>query len=187
MTVITLEELKKMTLISQDAYSVGDVQDVRYDASTWDVEGLKVRCTKDVSNLIGAGSSKSMILVKPPAFEMHDVILMPDTVEGARSYIRADSDALPSVGNLIGKKVYSHDQQIVGTVDSVNVDLGSWQVHSFVIKLDKTAHELLGVKKGFGFLSKSVSGITVGHVATVSEMISLNLTMDQVKEIVTLD
>jgi hypothetical protein len=58
-------------------------------------------------------------------------------------------------------------------------------VHSFIIKLDKTAHDLLGIKKGLGFLTKSVSGITVGHIATVAENISLSLVMDQVRDIVT--
>lgn len=185
MTVLTLEELKDLKVISQDAYDVGSIIDVRYDLANWSAEGLRVRCTKDVSNIIGAGSSKSMILVKPPTFQIHDVVLLPDTVEDARSYIRADSEALEVVSNIVGKKVYTCDQQVVGVVDVVNIDVSDWMVHSFIIKLDKTAHDLLGIKKGLGFLTKSVSGITVGHIATVAENISLSLVMDQVRDIVT--
>lgn len=185
MAVVTLDELKDLKVISQDAYDVGDIIDVRYDMANWSAEGLKVRCTKDVSNIIGAGSSKSMILIKPPTFQKHDVLLLPDTVEDARAYIRADSEALEVVSNIIGKKVYSCDQQAIGAIESVYIDVSDWVIHSFTIKLDKTAHELLGIKKGFGFLTKSVSGISVGHVATVAENISLNLVMDQVRDIVT--
>lgn len=186
MTVLTLEEFKRKSVISQDAYDIGEVLDVRYDLANWSVEGLKVRCTKDVSNIIGAGSSKSMIIIRPPTFQMHDVILIADTVEAARPYIRPDTEALELVSNIVGKKVYTCDQQIIGAVDVVNIDVASWKVHSFSIKLDKTAHDLLGIKKGLGFMSKSVTGITVGHVSTVAENISLTLNIDQVKDIVTM-
>ena len=184
MTVIAFEDLRDMRIISQDAYDIGEVLDVRYDNMTWEVEGIKVRCTKDVSNIIGAGSSKSMILVRPPMFQMHDVILIPDTVEGARAYIRADTDALGQVSSIIGRKVYSCDHLPVGTIESVNVDVSEWTIHSFIIKLDKSAHDLLGIKKGLGFMTKSVSGIVAGHVAAVSENVSLNLTIDQVRDVV---
>ena len=184
MTVTTLEELMRLKVISQDAYDVGDVTDLRYDAVSWAVEGLRVKCTKDVSNIIGAGSSKSMILIRPPTFHKHDVILLPDTVEESRAYIRADSDALELASNLIGKKVYSCDHLVVGVIDEVNIDISDWMVHSFIIKLDKTAHDLLGIKKGLGFMTKAVSGINVGHVATVAENMSLNLTIDQVRDVV---
>lgn len=185
MTVTTLEELRNLRIISQDAYDVGEVLDVRYDVANWTSEGLKVKCTKDVSNIIGAGSSKSMIIVKPPRFQMHDVLLLPDTVEDARPYIHADSEALEVVSNIIGKKVYTCDQQVIGSVEVVNIDVSDWVIHSFILKLDKTAHELLGIKKGLGFMTKSVSGITVGHVNTVAENISLSLNMDQVRDVVT--
>lgn len=186
MSKVTLDELKKHTVVSQDAYNVGEVLDVRYDVADWSAEGLKIKCSKDVSNIIGAGSSKSMILIRPPSFRMHDVILIPDTVEGARPYIRADTEALGSVSALIGKKIYTCDQQIVGSIDSVDIDTLSWKVHSFSVKLDKSAHDLLGIKKGLGFMSKSVTGITVNHVSTVAEIISLTLNMDQVRDVVSL-
>ena len=185
MAVTTFEELRRLNVISQDAYDVGEVMDLRYDASSWVVEGLRVKCTKDVSNIIGAGSSKSMILIRPPVFQKHDVILLPDTVEESRVYIRADSDALELVSNLVGKKVYACDQLVVGTIEEVNIDISNWMVHSFVIKLDKAAHDLLGIKKGFGFMTKAVTGINVGHVATIAENLSLSLTIDQVRDVVT--
>ena len=173
-----------MNVISQDAYIIGEVTDLRYDLSTWGVEGLRIKCTKDVSNIIGAGSSKSMILVKPPSFQAHDVVLLPDNVDESRIYIRADSNALELISNLIGKKVFSCDQLVIGSIEKVYIDVNSWMVHSFIIKLDRTAHDILGIKKGFGFMTRAVSGINVGHVATVAENISLSLSIDQVKDVV---
>ncbi len=169
----------KIDVISQDAYRVGRIEGARYDPQDYSIKGLVVKCEKDVSNIIGAGSSKSRVLMRPESFEIRDVLLLGDTVEDAKSYVQPDVDALSSVDNLISMQVYTSDNLALGTVKAVHLDLGGWYVHSFTIKLDKEAHAPLGLKKLL--IAKEISGIMVDHISTVSEKIVLTLTMEEVK------
>lgn len=174
----------KIDVISQDAYRVGRIEGVRYDPQDYTISGLVVKCEKDVSNIIGAGSSKSRILMKPDNFEIRDVLLLGETVEDAKSYIKADVDALSSVDKLLSLQVYTNDEKVLGTVKAVNLDLDGWYIHSFTIKLDKEAHAPLGLKKVL--FAKEISGIMVDHVSTVSEKMVLTLKMDEVKDVMQL-
>ena len=186
MTVVDAATVKDKMVISQDAYKIGDVQDIRYDPTTWDIEGLKVRCSKTVSTMISAGTSKSMILLGPVQFSMNDVIVLPDDVEGSNGYIRADSDSFSAVSYLSGRKEITTDGVTVGVVDAVMVDLDGWSLNSLKVKLDKTAYDRLGIKKGLLF-AKTVSGLMVSLIETVTENIMLNVTADELKDIVILD
>lgn len=186
MTLVDSAVITNKEVISQDAFKVGDVQDIRYNPTTWDIEGLKVRCSKTVSSMISAGTSKAMIMLGPVQFSMNDVIVIPDDVEGANSYIRADSDSFAAVSYLLGRKVITADGVTVGAVESVLTDMDSWTLNSLRVKLDKTAYERLGIKKGLIF-SKTVSGIMVNLIETVTENIILNATVDELKDIVIVD
>ena len=171
--------VNRINVISQDAYLVGIIEGVRYDPQDYSIEGLVVKCEKDVSNLIGAGTAKSRILIRPDSFEFRDVLLLGTTVDEERPNIKPDNEAKSSVDNLINKQVYTKDDKVLGTVKSVQLDLGGWYIHSFTIKLDKEAHAPLGLKKLL--FAKEISGIMVDHVSTVSDSMVLTLTMDEVK------
>ncbi len=60
--------VNKIDVISQDARIVGRIQEVRYDPHDYTITGLAVRCEKEISALIEAGSGKSRILIKPESF-----------------------------------------------------------------------------------------------------------------------
>lgn len=182
MTVADANGYTGMNVVSGDAYIVGDIVDMRYDPVTWVLEGLKVRCTKTTSNLIGAGTGKSMILLGPAELIVNDVVLLPENLEDAKPYIRADTDALSSVAYLYGRKVVSSDGMILGTMESVMVDLDSWTIHSFKLKVDKAACQVLGIKKGI--FAKTVTGLVTANVSTVTENVNLNITAEQVRGLV---
>ncbi len=171
----------KIDVISQDAYRVGRVEGVRYDPHDYTICGWVVKCEKDVSAIIGGGSSKSRVMMKPESFEIRDVLLLADTVEDARSYIQPDTDALSSVDNLIGQAVVTADQLPLGTSKAVHLDLSGWYIHSFTIKLDKEAHAPLGLKKVL--LAKEITGIMADHISVVSDKVHLTLKMEEVKEV----
>ena len=59
MSLTEAGSLTGMNVVSGDAYIVGDIMDMRYDPVSWTLEGLKVRCTKGASNVIGAGTASS--------------------------------------------------------------------------------------------------------------------------------
>lgn len=182
MTTVDYDSLTdKIDVISQDAYRLGRIEGVRYDPHDWVISGLVVKCEKEISNIIGAGSSKSRVMLKPEQFELNDVLLLGERIEDAKSYITPDVETLSTIDNLKGKDVTTADNKLLGKITSVLLDLDSWYVHSFIIKLDKEAHAPLGLKKLM--FSKSISGIKVDHVSVVSDSVVLTLDMDQVKQI----
>lgn len=182
MSLTEAGSLTGMNVVSGDAYIVGDVMDMRYDPVSWRLEGLKVRCTKGASNVIGAGNGRSMVLLGPADLIINDVVLLPDSLEDARDYIRADTDALSSVGYLEGRRVVSSDGMLLGTVDAVLLDLATWNVHSFRMKVDKAACTVLGMRKGI--FAKVVTGISTVNVETVTENVNLNVTAEQVRGLI---
>ena len=76
----------KIDVISQDAYRMGRIEGVRYDPHDYNILGLIVKCEKEVSAMLNAGTSKSRILLRPDNFEVHDVLLIGETVEDAKGY-----------------------------------------------------------------------------------------------------
>lgn len=179
-----LDDLIGKEFVTQDAYIIGETQDVRYDATTWDVKGLKIKTTKDVAELINV-NGKSMILMEPADYTVNHVILASDGIESARQRIRPDSDGIPSVKYLIGKKVFTSDgaaeNLLVGTIDSIDIDVDKWHVLSLVIKVDGKAYETLEIKKGL-FGGKRISGIQTSDILSVTESVALNISAETLKE-----
>lgn len=180
MALINLDGIKGMKVITQDAFDVGEVMDIRYNPSTWEVLGLKVKSTKSVSGMLNTGSGKSMILVKPDDYAVNDVILFKDELENAKSRISADSDNLASVSFIDDKKVMTADNVYLGTVENILIDMSGWKIQSVSIKLDKNACPLLGVKKGL--FAKIGSGMRVENISSVTDNIFLAINVDHVKD-----
>lgn len=180
-----MDELKGKEVISSDAYILGNVLDVRYDPVSWDIMGLKVKSNKDISRIISAGSSKSMIMVGPGDYAVNDVILFRDTLEDSKDRISADNDNISSISFLSGKKIVTSDGLFVGTVSEVLLEMEHWTVQSVKVRLDKGAFEPLGVKKGL--FSKTASGILVTHISAVTDNVSLYLTTNDLAEVIILD
>lgn len=185
MTIFALDELKGKEVISSDAYLLGNVQDVRYDPVSWDILGLKVKSNKEISRIIGAGSSRSMVMVGPGDYGINDVILLRDTLEGSKDRISADNDNISSISFLSGKKVVTSDGLFVGTVSEVLLEMEHWAVQSVKVKMDKGAFEPLGIKKGI--FSKTASGILVTHISAVTDNISLYLSTNDLADVIVLD
>ncbi|MCQ2086416.1 MAG: hypothetical protein MJY54_03235 [archaeon] len=175
-----LKDLVGKEAITQDAYVLGEVQDIRYDGFTWDAVGIKIKTGKGAAEALNIGSGKSMILVGPGRYIVNQVILMDDTVAGIRSKISVDSDGVPSALYLIGKRVYSADRIVIGVVDSVDVDIEKWHMVSLVIRVDKGAYSPLGIRRGL-FGKKKISGILTSNIVSVNESISLDITTEAVK------
>lgn len=179
--------VNKIDVISQDAYRMGRIENVRYDPNDHTITGLVVKCEKEVSNMIGGGSSKSRILIKPENFELNDVLLLNDTVEDAKAYITADNENAPSVEGFEGMTVITSEFKKLGIIKSVYLDLDGWFVDSFEVKVDKEAHAPLGLKKLLG--SKTIKGIKADHISNLGadNSIILSLTLEEVKEIMLVD
>ncbi|MBE6524990.1 MAG: hypothetical protein IJF47_01670 [Candidatus Methanomethylophilaceae archaeon] len=185
MTIVTMDSLSDIEMISQDAYRLGTIQDIRYDSTQWNIEGFKVKSNKGASILLGAGSSRSMLIIKPYKFVLNDVLLLPDDAAEVKNYSKADTDSIPALSSLLGKRIITSDGITLGFIENILIDLDNWFVHSFRVKLDKSAYEALSLKKGL--FSKTISGILTTSVSAVSDNIMLRVSANTLKDMITLD
>lgn len=179
MALVDYDSVKGLDVITQDALILGEIVDIRFEDLTWNIQGFKVKSESKVSKMISVGSGKSMILVQPGKYVFGDVVLLPDTIDGARASITVDNNNFKTVSALVGMKVLTYENVLIGTVDSVQVDLESWTVVSMKVKVDKNAYAPLEIKKGL--LSKKVSGLLMTDIAEISDVIKLNLALSAVK------
>ncbi len=179
------EDLKNLDVITQDAYILGEILDVRYEDLTWNIQGLKVKSQSKVSKMINVGSGKSMLLLQPGKYAINDVLVLPDVLDGVRNRVTADNNNYKSVADTLGMKVMSSENVLIGTVDSVQMDLDNWNVVSFKVKLDKGAYAPLEIKKGL--LGKRVSGLLMTDISEIADTIKLSLNLAEVKSQVIVD
>ena len=185
MALTEYESIKSLEVITQDAQILGRVVDVRFEDLTWNIQGLKVKSESKVSKIINV-SGKSMVLLQPSNYVIGDVILMTDTLDIAKVRVAADNEDFRTVSSLIGCKVLSEESVIIGTVDSIQLDLDNRTVASMKVKLDKSAYEPLEIKKGL--LGKKVSGLLMSHISEITkDSIKLNLNIFGVRSQVTVD
>ncbi|MCL2786193.1 MAG: PRC-barrel domain-containing protein [Methanomassiliicoccaceae archaeon] len=178
-----LEAIKDRLMISSDAFEVGDVVDIRYDPFVWDVVGLRVR-TKRSSNKLYAGHGKSSVLILPEKFILNDVVLLAQPIEIVKDAIIPDSDNIASLSSLISSKVVTRDNALVGTITTVMIDTEHWKVLSIIVRLDKSAVEAMGMKKGL--FSKISAEIGTDLILSSAEMVHLNEHMDGVRNNMTI-
>lgn len=179
MVLTELDTVIGKQVITQDGYILGEIQDIRYVNQTWDIQGLKIRTRKTVSDVMNIGSAKSLVLLEIGDYVINDVVILPADINSARSLISADNVSYPSLSYLQGKRVFATNGLLVGIVESVIIDTESWQAVSINVKLDKTAYEPLGVKKGL--FAKRVSGILSSNIETVTDSIALNVDSETLK------
>ena len=52
MPLTEFDKLKGLQVITQDAYILGEIQDVRFEDLTWNIQGFKIKSGNSVSKLI---------------------------------------------------------------------------------------------------------------------------------------
>lgn len=180
MTSRTLGSLYRMDVISSDAFKIGEIEDIRYDPSTWKVQSMKVRTEKGVAKELSVGSGRSMVSVEPGDYTINDVMLMPYALKDMESVISVDKESAPALSFFERKKVVSKENVVIGIVENVNVDVDMWAVLSISVKLDKGAFEPLGLKKGL--LSKTVIVVRTEYIQAASEIIMLNQSVNDMRD-----
>ena len=185
MALVDYDSVKGLEVITQDAYILGEVLDVRFEDLTWNIQGFKIKSESKISKMISVGSGKSMILLQPGKYAIQDVVVVPDNINEVRTRITTDNNNYKSLSDTIGMKVMSSENVLIGTVDSVQVDLDNWTVVSFKVKLDKGAYAPLEIKKGR--LGKKVSGLLMSDISEMGDDIKLNLNLFGIKGQVVVD
>ena len=185
MALVDYESVKGLDVITQDALILGEILDIRFEDLTWNIQGFKIKSESKVSKMINVGSGKSMILLQPGKYVFGDVVLLPDTINEVKMRITSDNNNFKSLSKTLGMKVMTSENVLIGTVDSIQIDLENWTVVSMKVKLDKGAYAPLEIKKGL--LGKKISGLLMTDIAEISEVIKLNLNLYGVKTQVVID
>ena len=185
MAMLEFDDLKNLDVITQDAYILGEILDVRFEDLTWNIQGLKVKTQSKVSKMISVGSGKSMVLLQPGKYAINDVLVLPDSIDSVRNRLTADNNNYKSLADTLGMKVMSSESVLVGTVDSIQMDIDNWKMVSMKVKLDKGAYAPLDIKKGL--LGKKVSGLLMTDISEISDTIKLSLSITEVKSQVIVD
>jgi len=172
MSMATLDSLKKMQIISADAFNVGEVVDIRYNPANWNVVGIRAKTEKSAAKMIAAGSGKSLIQIKPRDYVINDVMLMREHLSDLRNIVEQDTDNFPTLSFMEDKKVSSSEGLTLGVIQNVNIDISLWSVPSISVRLDKAAYDVLGLKKGL--LAKTVIVIHTEYIQTASDVVTLN-------------
>jgi sporulation protein YlmC with PRC-barrel domain len=74
--------------------------------------------------------------------------------------------------NIEKKKVMGTQGTIVGEVEGVTFEPGSWQVNSLVMKMDNNIAKEFGIKKTFGSIRVS---LPVSNIKAVTDLVMLNI------------
>lgn len=86
------------------------------------------------------------------------------------------------IEDILGKEMVSSDAKVVGYVEGVDLDRDKWKVPSLRITINKGLEAQLNKKKKV--LGASHAHIKIEAVHHISDLVTLNLTMDQIAQAV---
>ena len=89
---------------------------------------------------------------------------------------------LVNASKLAGKKIVGADGNVLGEVESVEIDLKTWQACGLHVSLTDDATAELGFKKPF--LSKVIIVMPTKIIASVGDYVTLNESVKNLKAIV---
>jgi sporulation protein YlmC with PRC-barrel domain len=99
-----------------------------------------------------------------------------------KEFLKPDNVNIPNISHLLGKKVVSSDNQPIGSLYDLNLEvLQHWPVVSFVVRLDKSISDVLGVKKPL-FSRLPVITLDIGMVRNITELIHLDRDVSAIRE-----
>jgi sporulation protein YlmC with PRC-barrel domain len=86
------------------------------------------------------------------------------------------------IEDILGKEMVSSDAKVVGYVEGVDLDRDKWRVPSLRITINKGLEAQLNKKKRV--LGASHAHVRIEAVHHISDLVTLNLTMDQISQAV---
>lgn len=190
MSIVRYQGILGSLVITSDAYILGEVEGIRYDPLEWQGNYLIIAVKKNLETAIGTGKSafsSSKLLVPMNLVQMiKDVMILDYTLMDLKELVKPDNVNIPTLNHLMGKKVATSENLNLGIVSDINMEvLDVWPIVSFSIRPDKAIIEVLGLKKPL-FSKMPTITLEIAAVCSVTEMLNLNLDINEVKENMTL-
>ena len=171
-------------IISKDGRMMGNLKGFKYN-SDYEISRFICKMNKDVldglnkekpmfSSVILSASTKLI-----DAFQDNMILKVP--FSKLDKYFKESKDS-HRLSSIIGLKLSGKDGRDVGKVNDVIIDNEEWDTHFLLITLKKDIMETLDVEKSF--LSKAKLGIAMDHIKSISDVIILDTSAEEMGEII---
>lgn len=179
-----LKETGGNEIISKDGRLMGTLKGFTY-GSDYKINKFICKMNKDVlkglnkdkpifSSVILSASTKLI-----DAFQDNMILKVP--FSKLDKYFKESDDA-HHLFSIIGLKLSGKDGRDVGKVNDIILDNEEWDTHFLLITLKKDIMETLDVEKSF--LSKAKLGIAMDHIKSISDVIILDTSAEEMGEII---
>ncbi len=185
MTSVRYRDILRAPVVSSDAYLIGEVDGIRYNANDWISEFLLVATRRGLSHDLTGKSplSTSRALVPMDNIQAgRQAFLLYDSLAELEEGALPENTNIPNLSNLLGKKIVTKGNQALGTLYDLEIEMGSnWEVLEMVVRLEKTMSEPLGIKKPL--LSRLPDIVLdVDTIANITEIVQLDLDLSDIRE-----
>ncbi len=171
-------------IISKDGRMMGNLKGFKYN-SDYEISRFICKMNKDVldglnkekpmfSSVILSASTKLI-----DAFQDNMILKVP--FSKLDKYFKESKDS-HRLSSIIGLKLSGKDGRDVGKVNDVIIDNEEWDTHFLLVTLKKDIVDTLDVEKSF--LSKAKLGIAMDHIKSISDVIILDTSAEEMGEII---
>ncbi len=186
MYIIQSEDLKDKQVINADARILGTIADVKYDHKNWNVSHFRVNLNKGLEKELATGKSRGhfakLLIPIDSVDRASEVVLLACNMGCIKDVVIPDSDNIPLLSSLVGKKVVTSENVNIGEVVSLSIDLDEhWLVTGMKVRVDKEIVETLGLKKGLFGKTPLITVKTI-EVNVVGDMAFMSRTLDELKK-----
>ncbi|MBN1109727.1 MAG: hypothetical protein JXA45_03090 [Methanomassiliicoccales archaeon] len=183
--MLGLENIVGKEIITADAIILGTVEGIALDTDLWKVPAIRVSVKK--GNEAALNLKKKTLgvqrvhVVTPQVSSVSDTVTLAIKMDNIKEVLMDDQKVPMAAGELLNKKVVAHDGKQIGYLDNVYFEPSQgWDVTKVSIKLDKTAKQALGLKKGVAPSSQIV--VLTKDIKTVGDMVMLRLDLEGLKD-----
>ncbi len=186
MYIIQSEDLNNMQVITADARILGTIADVRYDHKNWNVSHFRVNLAKGLEREMATGKFRGhfakLLIPIDSVDRASEVVLLTCNTGCVKDVVIPDSDNIPLLSSLIGKKVVTSENVNVGKVETLTIDLDeNWLVTGMKVRVDKTMVDSLGLKKSLFGRPPAINVKTL-DVNVVGDMAFMSRTLEELKK-----
>jgi sporulation protein YlmC with PRC-barrel domain len=176
--------LKGRKVVGTEGYILGEVDGFDVDSSIWQAVAFYVSLSEEAIAELGFKKPflRKIVICLPTHLikEVGDIVTLNEPIRNLKDI--TEKEICVDYTKLDGKKVVSSKGYVVGDVEGLDVEVGSWQVKGLEVGLTDDAASKLGFKRPF--LSKVVVIIPSEVVIEVGNFVTLDKAIEDLASLV---
>ena len=176
--------LKGRQVVGTEGYILGEVDGFDVDPTVWQAVAFYVSLSEDAVAELGFKKPflRKIVICLPTRLikEVGDIITLKEPIRNLKDI--TEKEICVDYAKLDGKRVVSAKGYVVGDVEGLDVEVGSWQVKGLEVGLTDDAASRLGFKRPF--LSKVVVIIPSEVVVEVGNFVTLDKAIEDLASLV---